>query len=118
MNSWNIFLIAQFPDHCLLVPFQDVLVRLGQQEGHVQLRSVINIPLQYSERKKTFLVLNNRYNGQLGEFVYIMCKAWNTLFFQSALCCQSAVETKSQNQGQSGTRQGQSGTRQGQIGTR
>ena len=41
----------------------------------------------------------------------------NTLFFQSALCCQSAVETKSQNQGQSGTRQGQSGTRQGQIGT-
>ena len=41
----------------------------------------------------------------------------NTLFFQSALCCQSAVETKSQNQGQSGTRQGQIGTRVGQIGT-
>ena len=41
----------------------------------------------------------------------------NTLFFQSALCRQSAVETKSQNQGQSGTRQGQIGTRVGQIGT-
>ena len=42
----------------------------------------------------------------------------NTLFFQSALCRQSAVVTKSQNQGQSGTRQGQIGTRVGQIGTR
>ena len=42
---------------------------------------------------------------------------YNTLFFQSALCRQSAVETKSQNQGQSGTRQGQIGTRVGQIGT-
>ena len=41
----------------------------------------------------------------------------NTLFFQSALCRQSAVETKSQNQGQSGTRQGQIGTRVGQFGT-
>ena len=41
----------------------------------------------------------------------------NTLFFQSALCRQSAVETKSKNQGQSGTRQGQIGTRVGQIGT-
>ena len=41
----------------------------------------------------------------------------NTLFFQSALCRQSAVVTKSLNQGQSGTRQGQIGTRVGQIGT-
>ena len=41
----------------------------------------------------------------------------NTLFFQSALCRQSAVVTKSPNQGQSGTRQGQIGTRVGQIGT-
>ena len=41
----------------------------------------------------------------------------NILFFQSALCRQSAVVTKSLNQGQSGTRQGQIGTRVGQIGT-
>ena len=42
---------------------------------------------------------------------------FNTLFFQSALCRQSAVVTKSLNQGQSGTRQGQIETRVGQIGT-
>ena len=42
---------------------------------------------------------------------------WNTLFFQSALGCQSAVETKSPNQGQSATTGVQSATEEGQIET-
>ena len=41
----------------------------------------------------------------------------NTLFFQSALGRQSAVETKSPNQGQSATRWVQSATEEGQTET-
>ena len=41
----------------------------------------------------------------------------NTLFFQSALGRQSAVETKSPNQGQSATRGIQSATEEGQTET-
>ena len=41
----------------------------------------------------------------------------NTLFFQSALGRQSAVETKSPNQGQSATRGVQSATEEGQTET-
>ena len=44
-------------------------------------------------------------------------KAYNTLFFQSALGRQSAVETKSLNQGQSATRGVQSATEEGQTET-
>ena len=64
-----------------------------------------------------FLPLDTYCSLQTFQVNYLVECTLNTLFFQSALCRQSAVETKSQNQGQSGTRQGQIGTRVGQIGT-